>query len=94
MRKGELKFVLTGRRLNGRFTLVRLHRRDPGKQEAWFLIKGHDEEARKGVSAPVLEHEPLASRRHGNSSKQTIGRRHRALFGARRPLTKHRNSAS
>jgi bifunctional non-homologous end joining protein LigD len=69
MRKGELKFVLTGRRLNGRFTLVRLHRRDPRKQEAWFLIKGHDEEARKGVSAPVLEHEPLASRRRGDSGR-------------------------
>src|SRR6195256_3977677 len=63
MRKGELKFVLTGKRLNGRFTLVRLHRRDLRKQEAWFLIKGHDEEVRQGVSAPVLEHEPLASRR-------------------------------
>ena len=68
MRKGELKFVLTGKRLNGRFTLVRLHRRDLRKQEAWFLIKGHDEEARQGVSAPVLEHEPLASRRRGGSS--------------------------
>ena len=60
MRDGELKFVLTGQRLNGRFTLARLRRRDPAKQEAWFLIKGHDEAARQGATAPVLEQEPIA----------------------------------
>jgi bifunctional non-homologous end joining protein LigD len=59
MRKGELKFVLAGERLKGRFTLVRLHQRDPRKPEAWFLIKGHDEEAKTGVSAPVLEKIPV-----------------------------------
>ena len=67
MRKGELKFVLKGQRLNGRFTLARLHQR--GKQEAWFLIKGHDEEAQVGASAPVLEHAQL--RRPKTSSKET-----------------------
>lgn len=55
MRRGELRFVLTGRRLNGRFTLARLHRRDPRKQDAWFLIKGHDDEAREGMTAPTIE---------------------------------------
>jgi bifunctional non-homologous end joining protein LigD len=57
MRKGEMKFVLKGQRLNGRFTLARLHQR--GKQEAWFLIKGHDDEAKVGASAPVLEQTPI-----------------------------------
>jgi bifunctional non-homologous end joining protein LigD len=60
MRKGDLKFVLKGQRLNGRFTLARLHQR--GKQEAWFLIKGHDDEAREGASAPVLEQTPIRRR--------------------------------
>jgi bifunctional non-homologous end joining protein LigD len=60
MRNGDLKFDLNGQRLNGRFTLVRLHQRDPRKQEAWFLIKGHDDAARAGASAPVLEQIPLA----------------------------------
>ncbi len=46
MRTGSLRFVLRGGRLNGRFTLARLKRHDPRKQEAWFLIKGHDEHAR------------------------------------------------
>jgi bifunctional non-homologous end joining protein LigD len=55
MRKGSLRFVLHGQRLSGRFTLARLNRRDPRKQEAWFLIKGHDEAAQEGVDATVLE---------------------------------------
>src|SRR3954454_5355395 len=55
MRKGSLRFVLHGQRLSGRFTLARLNRRDPRKQEAWFLIKGHDEAAREGVDATALE---------------------------------------
>jgi bifunctional non-homologous end joining protein LigD len=54
MRRGELRFVLRGQRLHGRFTLTRL-RRHPGKQEAWFLIKGHDEEARAGMTAATID---------------------------------------
>ena len=51
MRKGHLRFELSGQRLHGRFTLARLKQRDPKKQEGWFLIKGHDEAAREGVDA-------------------------------------------
>src|SRR5262249_39332348 len=57
MRKGELKFLLSGQRLHGRFTLVRLHGKPGKRQEAWFLIKGHDEEERAGADAAVLERE-------------------------------------
>ena len=57
MRKGELKFQLTGHRLNGRFVLVRLHQRDSKKQEAWLLIKERDEAVKSGGNAAVLEHE-------------------------------------
>jgi bifunctional non-homologous end joining protein LigD len=67
MRKGDLKFVLKGQRLNGRFTLARLHQR--GKQEAWFLIKGHDEEAKIGAGVPVLEQTPM--RRLKTTSKKS-----------------------
>ncbi len=56
MQKGELRFVLHGRRLQGRFTLVRLGNRR-GKQEGWFLIKGHDGHERPGVDALTLEAE-------------------------------------
>jgi bifunctional non-homologous end joining protein LigD len=57
MRKGHLRFELSGQRLHGRFTLARLKQRDPKKQEGWFLIKGHDEAAREGVDALRLEQE-------------------------------------
>ncbi len=57
MRTGHLRFVLSGHRLHGRFTLARLKQRDPKKQEGWFLIKGHDEAAREGVDALRLEQE-------------------------------------
>src|SRR6059058_258440 len=40
MRKGDLQFLLHGQRLNGRFHLVRLKRRERDRQDAWFLIKG------------------------------------------------------
>ena len=60
MRKGNLRFTLQGKRLAGRFTLARLHRRDSRKPEAWFLIKGHDEHAREGMGAPELEQETEA----------------------------------
>ena len=56
MKKGSLRFELSGQRLHGRFTLARL-RRDPKKQEAWFLIKGHDEYAREGIHAGEIERE-------------------------------------
>ena len=57
MRKGHLRFELSGQRLHGRFTLARLKQRDPKKQKGWFLIKDHDEAARAGVDALRLEQE-------------------------------------
>jgi bifunctional non-homologous end joining protein LigD len=68
MRKGSLHFVVRGQRLSGRFTLARLKRRDPRKQEAWFLIKGHDEHAREGIGALELEQEAAAIKRRGRKA--------------------------
>jgi bifunctional non-homologous end joining protein LigD len=72
MRDGELKFVLAGQRLNGRFTLVRLRNRDRRKAEAWFLIKGHDEAAREGAGAAVLETAPVKAKRGLSDGKAPI----------------------
>jgi len=57
MRKGEIKFVLHGKRLSGRFTLVRLRPRpgQRGRQDNWLLIKGHDEAERAGADATAIE---------------------------------------
>jgi bifunctional non-homologous end joining protein LigD len=73
MRKGELRFVLDGKRLHGRFTLVRLKPR-PGQrsqQDNWLLIKGHDEAERKGADAPTIE-------RQASAPKQTRKQREEA----------------
>jgi bifunctional non-homologous end joining protein LigD len=57
LRDGELRFVLHGDRLNGRFTLVRLRPRpnQRGRQDNWLLIKGHDDAERAGADAPAIE---------------------------------------
>ncbi len=44
---GRLEFTLHGRRLMGRFTLVRM-RGGKGRKENWLLIKGRDQFARAG----------------------------------------------
>jgi bifunctional non-homologous end joining protein LigD len=62
MRDGELRFVLDGKRLHGRFTLVRLKPR-PGqrsRQDNWLLIKGHDEAERPGADVAVIEQQAEA----------------------------------
>jgi bifunctional non-homologous end joining protein LigD len=57
MRKGDLKFVLHGTRLNGAFVLVRMRPRpnQRSRQDNWLLIKKHDEEERAGADASSLE---------------------------------------
>jgi bifunctional non-homologous end joining protein LigD len=71
MRKGELRFVLDGKRLHGRFTLVRLKPR-PGQrspQDNWLLIKGHDEAERTGADAPMIERQEAAPKQARKPSK-------------------------
>ncbi len=46
LRKGSLKFLLYGRRLKGKWTLVRLKGNEEGKNENWLLLKEKDEFAK------------------------------------------------
>jgi bifunctional non-homologous end joining protein LigD len=57
LRDGEIKFVLSGKRLHGKFTLVRLKPRpnERGRQDNWLLIKGHDGAEQPGADAEALE---------------------------------------
>jgi bifunctional non-homologous end joining protein LigD len=55
MRRGEIKFVLHGKRLHGHFVLVRLKPRERERAENWLLIKEHDEHEAAGVDAAALE---------------------------------------
>ncbi|MGN6749049.1 MAG: DNA ligase D [Xanthobacteraceae bacterium] len=56
--KGHLDFVLEGKKLRGRWHLVRMRSRDRDRHENWLLIKGRDDEARSGRQGDILEEEP------------------------------------
>ncbi len=60
LKKGELKFTLDGKRLHGRFVLIRLKPRPGERGESWLLIKEHDALEQPGVDAAELERIPLA----------------------------------
>ncbi len=51
---GKLSFLLHGKKLKGRFALVRM--RGKGKRENWLLIKGKDKEAKLGTAAGKAVH--------------------------------------
>ena len=48
LREGILKFVLKGRRLKGKWTLVRLKRNAGESKDNWLLLKEKDEHAKTG----------------------------------------------
>jgi bifunctional non-homologous end joining protein LigD len=56
-RKGKLDFELQGKRLKGRWHLVRMHgnRRSDEKRENWPLIKGRDQYANEEDGDAALE---------------------------------------
>ncbi|MET0182687.1 MAG: non-homologous end-joining DNA ligase, partial [Caulobacterales bacterium] len=56
IKKGELKFVMSGERLEGSFVLVRLKRRERDRTDNWLLIKHRDEYARD-VSDEIGPHD-------------------------------------
>ncbi|HEY4041312.1 MAG TPA: DNA ligase D [Rhodopila sp.] len=75
IRDGEIKFVLSGKRLVGKFTLVRLKPKPDqrSRQDNWLLIKGHDEDARPGADAEALEAAvPPPAKSDGGSRHLTI----------------------
>jgi bifunctional non-homologous end joining protein LigD len=56
--KGHLKFVLDGSKLKGAWALVRMKPRPGERQEAWLLIKEHDDGVRPRAEYDVLTAEP------------------------------------
>ncbi|HVZ42368.1 MAG TPA: DNA ligase D [Ramlibacter sp.] len=58
-REGKLKFELRGHKLQGHWTLVRMHGRgDDEKRTPWLLIKERDEFARSAVEFSVVDEMP------------------------------------
>ena len=75
--RANCKFVLDGKRLHGRFTLVRLKPR-PGQrsnQDNWLLIKGHDEAERAGADATSIEQSAPAPKQTRRQARRTAGGR-------------------
>lgn len=56
--KGHLEFELHGKKLSGRWHLVRMHGKPREKRENWLLIKGEDEAARSESDPDILEEMP------------------------------------
>ncbi len=57
-KKGVLKFRLDGRKLQGAWTLVRMHRRGEDDKDNWLLIKEQDDEARLGAEGDIVSKQP------------------------------------
>ena len=56
LRKGQLKFVMEGKRMHGSWVLVRIKGdRDGGKRTNWLLIKQRDAAAVEGKTEALLE---------------------------------------
>ena len=56
--KGHLEFTLDGKKLHGRWHLVRMQRRRGEKRDNWLLIKSDDEAARGPNDPDILEEKP------------------------------------
>ena len=71
LRAGKLSFTLQGHKLQGRWTLVRMHGRDE-KKPSWLLIKDEDAAARPLADYDVTEAEPDSVRHIGQPEADTV----------------------
>ena len=61
--KGDLKFRLNGKRLQGDFALVKMKGRRPGsKGNEWLMIKKHDDQVVEGYDAGDIDESVLSHR--------------------------------
>ena len=61
--KGDLKFRLKGKKLNGDFAIVKIKGRRPGsKGTEWLLIKKHDQYAVDGYDIDAYDESVLSKR--------------------------------
>src|SRR6187399_969787 len=59
LRKGALKFLLDGKKLKGKWTLVRIKGKDPREEgKTWLLIKERDELVRSSKVYSITEDRP------------------------------------
>jgi bifunctional non-homologous end joining protein LigD len=59
LRKGSLKFILHGEKLNGKWALIRMGGKAANERKPnWLLIKEHDDFERSSDDPPITEEEP------------------------------------
>jgi len=87
LRKGSLKFILHGTKLQGKWALIRMHGKSGGSDSKpnWLLIKEHDDFERPATDPSITESEPKSvvtartieeiahSEDHVWNSKETAG---------------------
>jgi bifunctional non-homologous end joining protein LigD len=105
--KGHMEFELAGRKLHGRWHLVRMPKRRGEKRENWLLIKGDDDAARGAGEPDILEEQPesvktgrvveeVAGEEPGWSSKtgKIDKRKRRKKAAAKTATTRHLKATS
>jgi len=89
--KGDLKFRLKGKRLNGDFALVHIKGRRPGsKGTEWLLIKKKDEHVVAGFDIDVYETSVLT----GRTMSEIAGDKGSAEWTSSRPATRGKLKAA
>jgi bifunctional non-homologous end joining protein LigD len=78
LEKGHLSFLLGGKRLKGKWELVRMKRE--GKRENWLLIKGVDEEARRENGDAFLDELDFSVK--SGRSMEEIGRNDKSALAS------------
>src|SRR5437660_787048 len=90
LEKGDLKFRLNGKRLNGDFALVRIRSRRPGtKGTEWLLLKKHDEYEVPGFDINQYDASVLT----GRTMAQIGGDQESDQWKSSRPLSRGRLKA-
>ena len=91
LQKGDLKFRLHGRKLNGDFALVHMKARRPGsKGTEWLLIKKHDDAGVAGFDIEEYDKSVLT----GRNMAQIAGDEGSAEWESNRPAARSRRKSS
>jgi bifunctional non-homologous end joining protein LigD len=90
--KGHLEFTLHGKKLRGRWHLVRMQPRKGDRHENWLLIKAKDEEARSGRPADIIEEEPLSAATGRSMDEIAAGKGKKRVWHSNRNDTAPKNT--
>jgi bifunctional non-homologous end joining protein LigD len=90
--KGHLAFTLDGKKLQGGWHLVRMHRRPGEKRDNWLLIKQHDDAERSARDKDILEEKPLSVA--SGRSMEEIASRSRKVWHSNKSVAENTKKAA